>query len=293
YRGLCHGGGEPGAEPFPRHYPRSAQVDVPDRTTRTGEIRSCCPSPDGHLLAFTGSEPGGERRLWMLRLDSLITQPLTGTKSGLLPFRSPDSRFIGFWSTRKLKKVDVGAPGGAGPAQIIGDAPKPGGATWSRDGVILFGAGPGAALYRVSATGRQAKAVTQLDRSRQEEAHFWPSFLPDGRHFLYTVRAAQPENAGIFVGSLDSADRKRLLADVSNATYVTAAGEGGLLLFVRRGTLTGSGTLMAQNFDAAKLQLGGEPRVIAERVSYDHFWVEGSYAVSETGILAYLTHRPS
>jgi hypothetical protein len=59
-------------EPFLRHYPRTAQVDVPDCTARTGEILSCCPSPDCHVLAFTGFEPADERRLWMRRSIRLV-----------------------------------------------------------------------------------------------------------------------------------------------------------------------------------------------------------------------------
>src|SRR5215472_18016106 len=89
------------------------------RTSPTGQLGGMCiiqvyriappeqakfvhvaPSPDGHLLAFTGFEPGGERRLWMLRLDSLSAQPLTGTEGALLPFWSSDSRFIGFWTAQ-------------------------------------------------------------------------------------------------------------------------------------------------------------------------------------------------
>jgi eukaryotic-like serine/threonine-protein kinase len=244
------------------------------------------PSPDGRTLAFTAFEAGGVSRVWMRRLDSLNAQVLAGTEGALLPFWSPDSRFIGFWSAHKLKKVDVGASARAGPPQIITDAPHPGGAAWNRDGVILFSGGHGTALYRVPASGGDAKPVTQLDVSRREETHLWPSFLPDGHHFLYTVRSSQPANAGVYVGSLDSADRKRLLDDVSNATYVTNRSKADLVLFVRR-TLTDSGTLMAQQFDTAKLQMKGEPWIVAERVSYDSFWAAGLYAVSKNGLLAF------
>jgi hypothetical protein len=33
--------------------------------------------------------------------------------------------------------------------------------------------------------------------------HAWPSFLPDGRHFLYVGGGAQPATNAVFVASLD------------------------------------------------------------------------------------------
>ena len=39
-------------------------------------------------------------------------------------------------------------------------------------------------------------------------AHYWPSFLPDGRRFLFTAklftRTAEASEQGIYLGSLDS-----------------------------------------------------------------------------------------
>ncbi len=76
-------------------------------------------------------------------------------------------------------------------------------------------------------------------------------FLPDGKHFLYFAdSAAKPENNAIFVGSLDSKERKLILNANSNPVYVSP----GYLLFNRQGTL------MAQPFDADRLQLSGERR---------------------------------
>jgi serine/threonine protein kinase len=62
------------------------------------------PSPDGRQIAFTGG------KLFVRRLDSLTSQPLTGTDSALLPFWSPDSRFVGYFADGKLKRIDLGAP---------------------------------------------------------------------------------------------------------------------------------------------------------------------------------------
>ncbi len=100
--------------------------------------------------------------------------------------------------------------------------------------------------------------------------------MRDGRHFLYFANSAQPENAGIFVRSLDSKETKRLLNTDAHAAY-----SPGYLLFLRERTL------MAQGFDASKLELTGEPFPVAEEVDRNtgaHF---GHVSVSETGVLVY------
>jgi dipeptidyl aminopeptidase/acylaminoacyl peptidase len=68
--------------------------------------------------------------------------------------------------------------------------------------------------------------------------------LPDGRHFLLRIEAK-----GIWVGSLDSPDRKQLVPDNGPAVY----GRPGWLIFIR------NDALVAQAFDAGKLVLSGEP----------------------------------
>jgi hypothetical protein len=84
------------------------------------------------------------------------------------------------------------------------------------------------------------------------------------------------ENSGIFLQSLDSTNRIRLLADVSNPTYA-----GGYLLFAR------GGTLMAQRFDVGKLRLTGEPFPITGRVGVSGVYAHAEYSVSTNGLLVY------
>jgi Tol biopolymer transport system component len=232
-------------------------------------------SPDGRRLAFIAYYEG-RSLIWVRSLDSLSAQALAGTEgaqgvSSL--FWSPDSRFIGFFAEGKLKKID--ASGGA--SQTLCDAQNSRGGTWNRAGVILFSLGGNSLLYRVSAAGGQPTPVTTLDPSRFERAHRWPYFLPDGRHFLFFVSSTQPESGGIFVGSLDAKETKRLLPSILNAEYSPP----GFLVFLR------NEMLMAQRFDADQLQLAGEPFPIAERVAYNIGIGRGSFSVSENGTLAF------
>ncbi|MDQ2842478.1 MAG: hypothetical protein M3Y72_15815 [Acidobacteriota bacterium] len=130
------------------------------------------------------------------------------------------------------------------------------------------------------------KPLTSPAKPKQELSHRWPWFLPDGRHFLYSVYSSRKENSGIFVGDIASGHAQQALPNQSNAAYVDAAGAGNLL-FVR------DGTLMSQSFDATRLKLHGEARPIAEHVSYVHD-IEplcGKFSVSDNGVLVFESVR--
>src|SRR5262249_54859 len=65
-------------------------------------------SPDGKLLAFVaGRGRGGRTTLWVRPLNAVRAQQLPGTEDALAPFWSPDSRWIGFFTNGKLKKIAV------------------------------------------------------------------------------------------------------------------------------------------------------------------------------------------
>ncbi|MGH9769358.1 MAG: TolB family protein, partial [Blastocatellia bacterium] len=136
-------------------------------------------APDGRHLAFTAGT-GGKFQLWVRALDSTEARALAGTQGATLPFWSTDSRFIGFFADGRVKKIEFTG----GPVQTLYEAPLPSGGAWSRAGVILFGQAA-FGLLRISATGGEVTQMTTRDISRQEIAHSFPNFLPDGRHFLY------------------------------------------------------------------------------------------------------------
>jgi hypothetical protein len=209
-------------------------------------------SPDGRRVAFIGSDPEGRRLLYVRAVDGLTAQPLAGSEGAAAPFWSPDGRFMAFVADNKLKKIDAS---GVAPAQVLGDAlvARPG--TWNRDDVILFTPRSGSPLFRISAAGGTPAPVTSLDNQGGEIAHAFPFFLPDGRHFLYLAQSGGAVPRGIYVGSLDSTDRSRLIEGGSNAQYAQ-----GSLLFLRRATL------MAQPFDMTRLTLTGEAEPVAEEI---------------------------
>src|SRR6185369_10964719 len=98
----------------------------------------------------------------------------------------------------KLKKIDTAG----GPALALCDVAgnNVGGASWSKDGVILFA--QGGRLMRVSASGGTPSPVTAP--SGRNEGVAYPWFLPDARHFLYYRVSAKPDSTGMYAGSRGS-----------------------------------------------------------------------------------------
>ncbi len=233
-------------------------------------------SPDGRQLAFLAPGPDGRNLVWIRTLDSLQPHPLRGTENVFVPIVwSPDSRFIAFQSGSKLKKIDISG----GPPQEVCDAfvAVIGGA-WNRDGTIIFGT-VGKGIMQVPAAGGVATLLTTTEG--RNEVHTFPSFLPDGRHFLY-LRA--PENPGIYLGSLDvrpeQQSSSRILSTSRMAVYAATDEPGlGRLLFLREGTL------LAQAFDERSLQPQGDPIPVAEQVGSYH--LSGFFSVAPSGVLAY------
>jgi Tol biopolymer transport system component/predicted Ser/Thr protein kinase len=231
-------------------------------------------SPDGHQIAFAATSADGKTLLWVRSLDTIAAQALAGTEGAVRPFWSPDSRFLGFFADGKLKKIEVSG----GPPITLCDSSGGGGGAWSRDGVIVFSSRPYSGLQKVSASGGVPTPATKL--SQGDIAHVRPSFLPDGRHFLYRGLGSGVVVAGaIYLSSLDSADQKLLFnADSTNVLY-----SQGYLLFLRETTL------MAQPFDARRFVLTGEAFPIAEQIRTQGALPYGFFSASENGVLAYQT----
>ncbi len=246
-------------------------------------VRDLALSPDGRLLAFIAPRPnGGGNVLWVHEIGSAEMRVLENTEGGSYPFWSPDGRSIGFFADGKLKRIEAAG----GPAHVLCDASFGRGGAWNRDGVIVFAPNPAGGLARVSAAGGAVTPVTEVPAGSPHPAtlsHRWPSFLPDGKHFAYSqvdFADLRAEANAIYVAALDSKEQRQLVSSNSNAIYVPP----GYLVFSRT-----TGTLMAQRFDADRLQLTGEPSAVANDAEYLSTVGRSLFSISQSGTLVYQT----
>ena len=211
-------------------------------------------SPDGRLLAFVARRPGVPRMIWVRALDGHESHPLAGSEGASQPFWSPDSRELAFFADSKLRVITMEG----GPPRELCDTGEGRGGSWGPNNTILFAAGARTGIFRISPVGGSPEPVTTLDASRKDVSHRYPHFLPDGTHFLFLVWSGDIERQGIYVGALDGAPPRRLLADTSPAIW-----SAGYMLFVRREML------VAQGMNPETLALSGEPLLVAEPVGRD------------------------
>ena len=243
-------------------------------------------SPDGRRLAYVASSASPEGSSIQVRaIDSLVSRSIPGTEGGTSPFWSPDGTSLAFFADGKLKRLSLSG----GPAIAICEAAHGATGTWGPDGTIVFAqwGDQAGALLRVSASGGETAPATRLDASRHEHWQQWPTFLPDGRRFLYLSASGETWPQGrrdVYVGTLGSLDGRLVAATDSQFAYAPP----GFLLFAREGAL------FAQRFDAEAAKVLGEPRLIAPEIqTYRPTSVASVSAAESAPILAFYVGKQS
>ena len=134
----------------------------------------------------------------------------------------------------------------------------------------------------VTAGGGSPEPLTTLNEDQFEVAHRWPTFLPDGRHFLYfVVSTTNPKTSqfsGIYLGSLDKSEPRLLLKSESRGIYAQ-----GHILY-RSGS-----TLMAQPFDPAKQEFTGDSFPVSSDIPGGEIsWGGAQFGASEAGVIVHM-----
>ncbi|MGH9257036.1 MAG: protein kinase domain-containing protein, partial [Vicinamibacterales bacterium] len=251
--------------------PITIRFEIP--TPPTESATSFALSRDGRWLVYVATSEG-RSQLWFRPLSEAAAQPLSGTEGATFPFWAPDGRALGFFADGKLKRLDIGG----GTPQVLADAPVGRGGTWSAEDVILFTPVPlePGVVMRVPASGGTPVPVTRL--TDDERSHRSPQFLPDGRQFLFFSALARPDVQGVYLGSLDNAEQRRLLFADASAAFVPP----GRLVFVR------GDVLLAVPFDPGQGTVTGEPARIAQPIGRDDSSFSAMFSVSPD-VLAYRT----
>jgi Tol biopolymer transport system component len=249
-----------------------SSVVLPADTQLDSDNASLALSPDGTAFVYAARSEDKPLQLWVRSLTSFTSQPLAGTEGATYPFWSPDGKSIGFFADRKLRRV----PAGGGAVVTICPAEEGRGASWGGGDVIVFSPNVFSGLFRVSASGGQPEALT--DVGKEAVTHRNPRFLPGGKKLLYfSGRPSADETNGVFAIDLATKKSQKILTVDSEALYVAP----GYLAFFR------DGSLMAQPFDPSSLRLSGQAVPVAEKVQFNTNRRTGTYAFSDTGLLLF------
>ncbi len=254
--------------------PMRFSVLPPDRHLFDGGQSDLAVSPDGTSIACVASDSSGMAQAWLRRFDATTSRPIPNTTGAQHLFWSPDGKYLGMFTSEKLQRVSLAD----GSVQMLADCSESRGGSWGKNGDIVFQPAAGGPILRVRASGGETSAVTVVDTANGEDAHRFPSFLPDGNHFTFAVLPAKGGLFDIKVGSLDGKSTGVIMRAEGAPVYAAP----GYLVYPR------DGRLLAQRFDTGSLKTIGDPIPLNEDAGQSGGWSGAPAAsVSENGVLVH------
>ncbi len=224
-------------------------------------------SPDGKTLVYV-SELNGSNMLYKRALDSFEAFPLSGTNGAFHPFFSPDGQWIGFFTRRHLKKVNIDG----GEPLVLCAVTHPYGGTWSIGDKIYFSNSEGRTLNYVSVSGGTSREIVlpESDPNRTR----WPFILPDGEHILLNDN----QNKG-YILTITSGDVEQLPLTGSNLQYISS----GHIVYAARGRL------LSIPFNLKSLKIAGIPFPIVDNLRTESLRNSAQYDISKNGVIFYVS----
>jgi Tol biopolymer transport system component len=213
------------------------------------------------------------------RIGSSTVTLLPGTQNASYPFWSPDGAYVGFFANGKLLKMALSG----GPSQVLAPALAGRGGSWGSKSVIIYSPDANSPLQRVNADGTGMAPVTQGIRTKEDQTHRWPLFLPDGNHFLFWAgnfgNLKDDRSSGIYVSSLEGKDRKLVVLCHSSFGY-----DAHNLYYADE-----QRQLVSATFDASAGTVSGSTTVVANVVGFQPSTYWSAFAVAQNGTLIYNT----
>jgi serine/threonine-protein kinase len=230
-------------------------------------------SPDGTLLAYVARQ-GGTLQIYLRAMESLEARPIPGTEGAINPFFSPDSQWLGFFASGKLKKVSVSG----GAAVTLGDAVAGRGASWGSQRMIAFAPTNITSLQQVSEAGGTRQLLTHLEKG--EVTQRWPEFLPGAKAVLFAAAPTTSNwnHAQVALQLIGTGEARNLLQAGTQPRYAPS----GHLVYMQ------GGSLMAVLFNPQRLAVTGAAVPVVEGVLQSPITGAAQYSFSATGSLVYV-----
>ncbi len=224
----------------PAAEPATMSALLPEGVAMTRDTINTAVSPDGRRLAVAAADASGVPKILIRDLARAELRVLPGTEGAAQPFWSPDGARLGFFAGGKLKTILVSS----GSVNELCEAPLARGGAWGA-GVIVLQPRSTGPLMRIPDQGGPLSPTTVI--SSGSRAHRFPSFLPDGRHFVYSVTPGVDYVNAIELGSVDGMEGRKIEDAMNGAVYAAP----GYLVFFR------DGAVRARRFDSTSLQPSG------------------------------------
>ena len=90
--------------------PLRMSITLPPKITLLGNsTQPLAISPDGSTIVYSAIDENQKTQLYLRKLNSFESTPITGSENGMEPFFSPDGEWVGFVTPDdKLKKCHCG-----------------------------------------------------------------------------------------------------------------------------------------------------------------------------------------
>jgi eukaryotic-like serine/threonine-protein kinase len=279
-------------EPTPG-VPAEFEVQVPDdidvAQAGAGGANTIAISQDGSTLVFAASQ-GGERRLFVRRLDDRDAVPIRGSDSAGVPSLSPDGEHVLFPARGQgAGGRGAGGLGGGFPVKrlavrggtartVVDSGIGNGQVSWGDAGklVVTFRNG----LWTVPAEGGQRTLLASPDSARRHFRYGFPHVLPGGKAALITIwhGAGDIDSTVLGVVTIPGGEVTDLGIRGTNPQY---SGTGHILFAT-------DASLFALPFSSRSLRATGVPFPVVEGVSMGRGGA-AAFAVARNGTLVYRT----
>jgi len=258
---------DPSVQRYSLSLPEEMPIDLIGEAPYGAGHRSFDISRDGKMVVYVTLTSNGPM-LALRETRSFEVMLLDGTERAFYPFFSPDSKWIGFFTSKHLLKVSVS---GLRPV-IITEIAEPQGGVWMEDNHIIVSDGGGARLTRISTLDQNSTSNILPTNSH----FYWPASLPDPDNILLST------GNRILCYNINTGQSKSIINEGTTPRYLAP----GYIIYAH------DGRLKAAKFNPDKQEISGPPVPVQDGIRTEAVRKGSQFALSESGDLVFVEGNP-